>query len=103
MLDDVERRALDDIEGRLAAEDPRWVLAFDAQQARLPTDRPPWMHHLLVGGAVLMGTLALIMLVAGIPSLTALFALSAAGFVWIVHRPSRSDGSRITETPRDPG
>lgn len=90
MLDDVERRALDDIEGRLTADDPQWVGVFDAQQARLRTARPAWMQHLLVGGAVLMGALTLIMVVAGIPSLTALFVLSGAGFVWLVHRPARS-------------
>ena len=90
MLDDVERRALDDIEGRLVAEDPRWAGVFNAQQARLHTTRPAWMQHLLVGGAALMGTLTLIMLFAGIPSLAALFILSAAGFVWLVHRPARS-------------
>ena len=90
MLDDVERRALEDIEGRLVAEDPRWAGVFDAQQAQLHSTRPAWMQHLLVGGAALMGTLTLIMLLAGIPSLTALFLLSAAGFVWITHRPSQS-------------
>ncbi|MFC5139919.1 DUF3040 domain-containing protein [Actinomycetospora rhizophila] len=89
-MDDVERRALDDIEGRLAADDPQWAGVFDAQQARLRTTRPAWMQRLLVGGAVLMGALTLIMVVAGIPSLTALFVLSGAGFLWLVHRPSRS-------------
>jgi hypothetical protein len=90
MLDDVERRALDDIEGRLTADDPHWAGGFDAQQARLGTARPAWMRHLLVAGAALMGTLALIMVFAGIPSLTALFALSGTGFVWLLHRPTRS-------------
>ena len=89
MLDDVERRALGEIEDRLVADDPQWAGAFTAQQARLHTTRPAWMQHLLVGGAALMGTLTLIMSFAGIPSLTALFILSAAGFVWLVRRPSR--------------
>jgi hypothetical protein len=90
MLDDVERRALDDIEGRLLAEDPQWAGAFDAQQARLHATRSAWMQHLLVGGAALMGTLTVVMLFAGIPSLTAVFGLSAVGFLWLVHRPARS-------------
>lgn len=90
MLDDVERRALDDIEGRLLAEDPRWADAFEAQQARLNTPRPRWMQDMLLAGGALMGALALIMLFAGIPSLTALFVLSTAGFLWLVHRPARS-------------
>ena len=90
MLDDVERRALEDIEGRLVAEDPRFAGVFDAQQAHLHPTRPAWMQNLLVGTAALMGTLTLIMLFAGIPSLTALFILAAACFVWLAHRPSRS-------------
>jgi hypothetical protein len=89
MLDDAERRTLDDIESRLLADDPRWVDVFAAQQRRLAsTPDSEWMHHMLVAGAAFTGTLAVIVLFAGVPSLTAFFMLCTIWLIWLVHRPS---------------
>lgn len=89
MLSEPERRTLDDIATRLSVEDPTWVEGFGSAQRRLtgPT-QPAWMRYMLLGGATLMSTLGLIMLVAGVPSLAVVFLLGCGGFMWFLDRAS---------------
>lgn len=88
MIDDSERRTLDDIEDRLSAADPTWVERFGSTQRHLPVvGRPAWKQSLLIVGAFLTATLALLALVVSVPSLTALSIAGTVWLLWLVQQP----------------
>ena len=97
MLSDPERRTLHDMEHRLLAEDPVWADLFSSQQRKLTgATRPAWRHYTLMAGATLAAVLAVVMLLAGIPSLAAFFLLTTTVSIWLLNdpppRPRRGTG-----------
>lgn len=96
MIDDSERRTLDDMKGRLSADDPTWVAQFGSAQRHLAgIGRPAWKQALLVAGASLTATLALLALLVGVPSLTALSIAGTVSILWLLEQPLRPASQRL--------
>jgi len=85
MLSDHERETLLDIEHRLLAEDPSWVMAFDATGPRVSRQRTFELTFHIVAMMVSM-TLTGLMLAAHAPGPALFFATVTGLLIWLIRR-----------------
>lgn len=94
MLNDHERETLLDIERQLLAEDPAWIMAFDATDRRMSRQRTFELTFHIVA-MVLSVALAALMAAAHAPGPALFFAMVTGVLIWLIRRLRRSAGAGI--------
>jgi hypothetical protein len=108
MLSDHERETLVELEGRLLADDPTWVMAFDATSRRVSRQRAFELSFHIVA-VTAFGALTGLMLAAHAPGPALFFATVTGPLIWLIRRlrkvaPARTGGSGVEQADRgDPG
>lgn len=101
MLSDHEREALVEIEHRLLADDPEWIMTFDAAGRRVSRQRAfEWTFQVVALAASV--ALTMLMVAAHAPGPALFFATVAGLLAWLVrglHRARKPAGSPGTGHP----
>jgi hypothetical protein len=97
MLSDHERETLLDIEHRLLAEDPGWIMAFDATRRRIGRRRAVERTVDIVA-LVLSVALSALMFVAHVPRPALFFATVTGLLIWMIRRLRRTARGRTGST-----